>query len=418
MDTVKNEGYTIIESVSMLGTTFVLGEHSTAPAKYVTWEHITPINSSDYFHAGHYFYNIEAARQDMLVRAAKCLPENEYDSLAESLLSPQKISALISKAREDDHLEDIYYNLVNALETFGIEDSGETADILINNERFKKHALRLFYNIDHSAENEALQEGLEDIIKDKFSNVIPSEVTSSLKISPEEMTIMNDILNITSDEVLAKYGPYEDGNQMTYYQDMKSPKKEVTFCLTIEPKKNEREENSVYISLLSKDPYQPDSDHEISLHNIKSLEQVFCITDKDDFSWKLDLHADERLRRTGREYIFNTDAEDELYQNHNGETCTVVRMLTSKENDMLYSGLMWKAQFKDGTLLDVFDRELMLPPNLKYDLIINPEQKKPLLRESLYSLIKRAEQVSANNISPASPCKTNCNPEKEELTHG
>lgn len=65
MEERKNAGYTIVQSLMIGNTEFVIGHHPTAPAPYVTWE---CMNGDNYFW-GHYCNDRMAADRDLLNRA-------------------------------------------------------------------------------------------------------------------------------------------------------------------------------------------------------------------------------------------------------------------------------------------------------------------------------------------------------------
>ena len=60
-----NGGYTIVQSVSVGNTEFVLGENPKAPDPYVTWECRNETN----YYWGHYFGSYYRARTDLFERA-------------------------------------------------------------------------------------------------------------------------------------------------------------------------------------------------------------------------------------------------------------------------------------------------------------------------------------------------------------
>ena len=65
MEERKNAGYTIVQSLKIGNTEFVIGHHPTAPSPYVTWE---CTNGDNYFW-GHYFKERHDADRDLLARA-------------------------------------------------------------------------------------------------------------------------------------------------------------------------------------------------------------------------------------------------------------------------------------------------------------------------------------------------------------
>lgn len=65
MESRKNAGYTIVQSLVIGNAEFVIGHHPTAPAPYVTWE---CMNGNNYFW-GHYCNDRMTADRDLLNRA-------------------------------------------------------------------------------------------------------------------------------------------------------------------------------------------------------------------------------------------------------------------------------------------------------------------------------------------------------------
>ena len=225
------------------------------------------------------------------------------------------------------------------------------------------------------------------------------EHTATLKISPEEMEIINDILSMPGDKIHETYGPFTPASGcLSFQQPITYDSKNKYLCISIIPKGREGESNRIHIDL-----YTPGTPTPIrkTLTSVQSLEQIYSITDPSGHTWQLDLHADERLRRIGREFTFTTDSPD--FPNHEGKTCTIQRMLNKDENTMLETNLMWKARFADGTTLDVFDSELSLPQSIQQDLKSNPEQIKPIPIKPLREKINQAQQQTLNPTQISQP---------------
>ena len=164
-----NAGYTIKERISLQDSVFVLGHNPNAPAPWVTWEHvILKEMSSSYYHHGNYFTDEVSARLNILQRAIECLPQEQVDQLALSILSDEARADLSSKEREEDAWANIESCFYDAAEFLSIPDIVATR--LLNDPQFRSEALRVFWNQDHSYENEALQESLELLIRDRFSD--------------------------------------------------------------------------------------------------------------------------------------------------------------------------------------------------------------------------------------------------------
>ena len=69
----KNAGYTIVESIHIGNTEFVIGHKPGAPSPYVTWE---CANGDNYFW-GHYMDERYQAERDLLERASSELDLQE-----------------------------------------------------------------------------------------------------------------------------------------------------------------------------------------------------------------------------------------------------------------------------------------------------------------------------------------------------
>lgn len=171
MEYRKNAGYTIQEEISLLGTTYVLGCSPTSPAKFVTWEQVE--TGTTYYYQGHYFNDEYAARQDLLQRAISGMRQEHADQLALAVLSEEGLSDLLRQDREANAWEDIENCFYPAAESLGMSD--RAARTLLSDPQFKSFALNVFWKQDHSYENEALQESLEILIRDKF----PESLTPS-----------------------------------------------------------------------------------------------------------------------------------------------------------------------------------------------------------------------------------------------
>ena len=87
MNMRTNAGYTITESIHIGNTEFVLGESSTDPAQFVTWER-TPANESDRgknYYWGHYSSDRAGMIEDFSDRA-----KTEFDLQQHRRNPPQK----------------------------------------------------------------------------------------------------------------------------------------------------------------------------------------------------------------------------------------------------------------------------------------------------------------------------------------
>ena len=377
-----NSGYELIETIHIAGNTFVLGEKLTAPEPYVTWKG----SGQDSYHDGHYFTTKEEAQINLLRRAIEVLPEAEQHTIAKAIVGKDLRRDIIDGYREELFLGDTEVCLFGAARFLKIPD--DQLDDLLKNQQFLSAARRLYDNLDHSYENEAYSDTLTTLITEQFSYVLPNEFSAVLKISPEEWCILQDALTLPINELAEKYGAVNPGEYILQFtQRIEAIYESATMTINILPKEHEAAENRVELVLAD----EKRNTTEKSLTAVKNIEQIFSITDADGVQWNVDLHADERLRRVGKTFQFHSDTDDSRYQPYVGKTCAIDRMLTKEEADILISGPMWKARFEDGTVLDVFDNELLLPLNRKWDLIHHPEQVKPIA--SLSDRILNAQQA-------------------------
>lgn len=165
MEQITNAGYIIKDQVTIKGETYVLGHNPNpnTPAPYVTWS--ANLNEN-YFVFGHYFGNEEAARRDLFKRAFEHLPEHETDQLADDIMSDTHKEAIIREAREGDHLANIESCLWDAADNLKL--APETVQTLMGDLKFRETALSAYDHQNHSYENEALTESLEQLIKEQF----------------------------------------------------------------------------------------------------------------------------------------------------------------------------------------------------------------------------------------------------------
>ena len=138
----------------------VMGFNEKAASHYVTW--LVNPNQPDAYHWGHYFSSKEDAMKDFFERGMR-----------EASLDFREIY------RTENALEDIQSALEWPFNSFAVE-------CLLNNETFKEHALHRYYNIDHSAENEALSETLESLYNEMVekNEIFPFDVIESSKDEP------------------------------------------------------------------------------------------------------------------------------------------------------------------------------------------------------------------------------------------
>jgi len=399
MEKPINAGYAMIEHMLMAGKTFVLGENSAETNPYVTWEEI----ESNSYQEGHYFTTKEAARADLVHRAISSLSEHEQQVLSLSIVNEDTKRKIIDDYREELFFGDTEACLYDAARYLMLSDT--QVENLLNDQQFLSAARRIYNNMDHSYENEALSETLKDLVVEHFTYALPKEFFAVLKISPEEMTILQDALSMPMDALEQKYGAIDPGeNILQFIQTIETPLGKATMCINILPQEHKEDINRIEIELYD----DKNRMTEKLLTNVQKFEQLFSVTDSQGITWTVDLHADERMRRINQTFLFHSDTDDKGYEPYIGKPCIIDRMLTKDEADILISGPMWKARFEDGTILDVFDHELVLPLKQRWNLIDHPEQIKPI--EPLATRILSAE----HNVSQDTKNQTLANNEIEK----
>lgn len=167
MEQKRNQGYVLSDSITIGESTFVLGYNPKAPSPYVTW--VAGYNDGYYY--GHYFTSEEDARKDLFKRAISEIPEETKNNLVKSLISQELRAELNSEERNNIALADIECSLYDALDHFNIDE--DKASELMKDESFMAKAMHLYDNIDHSAENEALTDNLENLIEEQYPNLLP-----------------------------------------------------------------------------------------------------------------------------------------------------------------------------------------------------------------------------------------------------
>lgn len=165
----QNAGYTILDLVTLEGNTFVLGHNPKSPSPYVTWKKL----NDDTYIIGNYFANLDNARVDLLHRAIGSIPDRQIHQLTQSLLTEEDRLAIWLELRKENLMEDVRFCLEYAADELNL--SPATVDRLMEDPTFRSQSLYLAENIDHSAENEALQDNLISLITQNFKNYLPRD---------------------------------------------------------------------------------------------------------------------------------------------------------------------------------------------------------------------------------------------------
>ena len=177
MNKPVNAGYTIEEQMTIKGNTYVMGHNPKAPAPYVTWAYVP---DRDYYTFGHYFSSEADARSSMIRRAMEHLPEKEHNEIVRGIMGDDLKSEIMEEGRMENRLGDIDSCLRDALGRLGVDE--DRAETIMADDDFIRFALHRYHGIDHSAENEALSDSLEDLLQERFPQYLAEEQdkTSSL----------------------------------------------------------------------------------------------------------------------------------------------------------------------------------------------------------------------------------------------
>lgn len=183
-DIEMNQGYLIRQEITYdnldgEACAVVLGEKETSYGmQYVTWQR----DSEGGYNHGHYFSDKDAAKLDLFRRG---LEKSSVD--------------LRGKYMEEDALSDIDAAL-------SYEFSEKQVDKLLENGVFKERALHAYYNVDHSYENDALRETLEDLYHEMKRDgiLVPEEMFDFVGEKP--CTIVTEKGETIADVQLAANG--------------------------------------------------------------------------------------------------------------------------------------------------------------------------------------------------------------------
>lgn len=362
-----NAGYKLIEELSFSNKHYVLGHKPNAPAPYVTWE---ANESKAAFFRGHYFTDKEPALLDLFHRVGKDLHLEGGKTLGIALLTEQDHAMLQMQYLEASQRDSVCALLQDLLNSK--DDCSYDYNALIADPDFMSEAISLYNAIDHSSENEAFTDNLENIL-DAFpqykQEISPIPVflqnPETTRLSPEEASLMNDLLKRPSAEIPDIYGPFGESFDFTYqlnngfiayleilptYDPMKPNQLSATEPPHVQARITNEQGQTVYQETF----LARDLNHSLTgTHQLKDNNGHTFLT--------LSIQEDESLRRIDKQFVFDCSGGDEHYMKHNGELCTVKRGLTGKESDILINGLMWEAEFPDGDKLHVFDYELTMP---------------------------------------------------------
>lgn len=379
-----NADYELQDRISLGGKHYVLGEHTNpnAPARFVTWETDEEQKS---FWWGHYFSERSDAQLDLLRRSSERIDLDEQ-SIGMALLTENDHTKLHEQFREEIAHLDIESALVEEMDC---QDVKYNISALLNDPDFMSRAMFHYHNLDHSFDNEALRDKLAMFLDDYPQYAIPEKQPQKveIRIPPELNAIIVDLLNIPTAQVPEKYGPLgdnlsfdfplENGNEATLEL---APAYEMDGCTLSETEPH-------HVSVQVRDASGKILEEEMIFGSERKRpaqlgENIFEFQHS---KISVSLQEDETLRRVGSRFTFKSSSESEYYMQHDGEVCTIRRALTPQECDILCVGQMWAAEFPNGDIAHVFDRELSGPVS------------EPVLKPSLSEQIQSADDRKASN---------------------
>lgn len=379
-----NAGYKIIEELSFSNNHYVLGHKPNAPAPYVTWEANEQKNA---FFRGHYFADKESALLDLFQRAGKDLHLEGGKSLGLALLTEDDRRIL----REEGDIEAVCFALNDLF-----PNNQKRYEELVNNPDFMERAVHRYNNIDHSYENEAFAETLEDLILDFPEKRM--EIHAEMNLSPEKVALIQDLLKMPTAAIREKYGPLGDS-----YPDLEfALENGMTVSFEILPvydsqdsnKLSETEPHTLAVNVRDEAGNEIYDRRYVPGLSAFSIPGDFKLTVSNNLRLNLTFKEDESLRRVGNQFLFECSGGEDHIKAHHGELCTIQRALTPKECDILCIGFMWEAEFPNGDRLHVFDHELLTPAR--------PVAEKLPLSKQIDTAQEKTKPVTGD-MTPAAP---------------
>lgn len=178
-----------------------------------------------------------------------------------------------------------------------------------------------------------------------------------LKLPPEKVDMLNYCLTHNMNEIADQYGAIGDDPQVWF--DFTKDIEAILTVLILEGR------SQLQLELMHKgEPYA-----EPMLMQRDTLDGSYTFTAKDGTAFTLTVEKDPEQQRMGRTFTFQTDATDlpKTANYLNGKTCTVLEQVEPKLHyePLSIGEMMWRVQFSDGIILDVFDHELQPIPRKK-----------------------------------------------------
>lgn len=178
-----------------------------------------------------------------------------------------------------------------------------------------------------------------------------------LKLPPEKVDMLNYCLTHNMIEIADQYGAIGDDPQVWF--DFTKDIEAIFTVLILEGR------SQLQLELMHKgEPYA-----EPMLMQRDTLNGSYTFNAKDGTAFTLTVEKDPEQQRVGRTFTFHTDATDlpKTANYFNGKSCTVLEQVEPKLHyePLSIGEMMWRVQFSDGIILDVFDHELQPIPRKK-----------------------------------------------------
>lgn len=178
-----------------------------------------------------------------------------------------------------------------------------------------------------------------------------------LKLPPEKVDMLNYCLTHNMNEIADQYGAIGDDPQVWF--DFTKDIEAILTVLILEGR------SQLQLELMHKgEPYA-----EPMLMQRDTLDGSYTFTAHDGVTFTLTVEKDPEQQRVGLTFTFQTDATDlpKTANYFNGKTCTVLEQVEPKLHyePLSIGEMMWRVQFSDGIILDVFDHELQPIPRKK-----------------------------------------------------
>ena len=178
-----------------------------------------------------------------------------------------------------------------------------------------------------------------------------------LKLPPEKVDMLNYCLTHNMNEITDQYGAIGDDPQVWF-----DFTKDIEAILTVKILEGR---SQLQLELMHKG----ESYAEPMLMQRDTLDGSYTFNAKDGTAFTLTVEKDPEQQRVGRTFTFQTDATDlpKTANYFNRKTCTVLEQVEPKLHyePLSIGEMMWRVQFSDGIILDVFDHELQPIPRKK-----------------------------------------------------